>query len=199
MSPSEPAVALERARRRTEELLERLSDDELTRQISPVQSPLVWDLAHIAHFEELWLVRQCGGPALRTDYDDLYDAFAPARPERGRLPLLPPRAARAYMRDVRDAVLSRGDGRSLDSALVAMVVQHELQHRETMAQTLALAGLPGPDPKRPPDVAASGSVRVGGGSFTLGGAGVWSYDNEQPAHNVDLRPFRLDRALVTNG
>jgi iron(II)-dependent oxidoreductase len=199
VSPSEPAVALERARRRTEELLERLSDDELTRQISPVQSPLVWDLAHIAHFEELWLVRQRGGRAVLTDYDDLYDAFAHSRPERGRLPLLPPRAARAYMREVRDAVLSRDDGLSLDRALVAMVVQHEVQHRETMAQTLALAGLPGPDPQRPPEVEASGSVLVGGGSFTLGGAGLWSYDNERPAHSVDLPPFRIDRALVTNG
>jgi hypothetical protein len=53
-SRSELALALEHARERTEALLEPLSDDELTRQVSPLQSPLVWDLAHIGHFEELW-------------------------------------------------------------------------------------------------------------------------------------------------
>src|SRR6266542_4337128 len=56
VSPSE-LVALERARRRTEDLLAPLSDEQLTRQISPLQSLLVWDLAHIGHFEELWLLR----------------------------------------------------------------------------------------------------------------------------------------------
>ena len=76
--------ALEHARRRTEDLLEPLSDEQLTLQISPLQSPLVWDLAHIGHFEELWLLRRVGGlSALSSDYDDLYDSFAHARGERG--------------------------------------------------------------------------------------------------------------------
>ena len=75
MSPSELLVALERARRRTEDLLEPLSDEQLTGQISPLQSPLVWDLAHIGHFEELWLLRRVGGRnALSPEYDDLYEA-----------------------------------------------------------------------------------------------------------------------------
>jgi hypothetical protein len=90
VSQSELVVALERARRRTEDLLQPLSDEQLTRQISPLQSPLVWDLAHIAHFEELWLLRRVGGrSAVSPEYDDLYDSFAHARGERGRLPILP--------------------------------------------------------------------------------------------------------------
>jgi len=92
VSQSELVVALERARRRTEDLLQPLSDEQLTRQISPLQSPLVWDLAHIAHFEELWLLRRVGGrSAVSPEYDDLYDSFAHARGERGRLPILPAR------------------------------------------------------------------------------------------------------------
>src|SRR6185436_13593122 len=55
-SRSELALALEHARERTEALLEPLSDEQLTQQVSPLQSPLVWDLAHIGHFEELWLL-----------------------------------------------------------------------------------------------------------------------------------------------
>ena len=150
MSPSELVVALEHARQRTENLLEPLSDEQLTLQISPLQSPLVWDLAHIGHFEELWLLRRVGGrSALSSEYDDLYDSFAHARSERGRLPILSPQAARAYVKDVREAVLALLPELSLDGGdplleqgfVVGMVVQHELQHAETMAQTLALAGL----------------------------------------------------------
>ena len=207
MSRSELALALEHARQRTEALLEPLSDEQLTRQLSPLQSPLVWDLAHIGHFEELWLLRRAGGRnAESLAYDELYDASAHARGARGRLPILPPDAARAYVGEIRDAVLGLLPELSLDDGdplleqgfVVGMVVQHELQHSETMAQTLALAGLPGPVPQRPPEVRESGDAILPGGSFTLGAVDPWAYDNERPAHPVDLPAFRIDRALVTN-
>jgi iron(II)-dependent oxidoreductase len=178
-------------------LLEPLSDEQLTQEVSPLQSPLVWDLAHIAHFEELWLLRRSGRrAATSSNYDDLYDAFAHARSERGRLPILSPKDARAYAGEVREAVLELFPELSLDN--VRMVVQHELQHVETMAQTLALAGLPGPPPAGPPEVEASDEVVVPGGSFTLGATDPWAYDNERPPGAVDVAPFRIDRALVTN-
>jgi gamma-glutamyl hercynylcysteine S-oxide synthase len=207
VSPSELVVALEHARQRTDNLLEPLSDEQLTLQISPLQSPLVWDLAHIGHFEELWLLRRVGGlSALSSDFDDLYDSFAHARGERGRLPILPPQAARGYVKDVREAVLALLPDLALDDGdplleqgfVVGMVVQHELQHAETMAQTLALAGLRGPAPQGPPVVSASGEVTVPGGPVTLGSTDPWAYDNERPAHLAELPPFRIDCALVTN-
>ena len=54
-------------------------------------SPLCWDLAHIAHYEELWLLRALADVA-PTDatYDDLYDAFKHPRRERPTLPILDP-------------------------------------------------------------------------------------------------------------
>lgn len=208
MSRSEPelAAALRHARERTQALLEPLSDEQLIRQTSPLQSPLVWDLAHIGNFEELWLLRRAGRAPALSEYDDLYDSFAHPRAERGQLPILSPPAARTYLREVREAVLAvlpglpfdQGDPLLDDGFVVGMVVQHELQHAETMAQTLALAGLPGPAPHGPPEVELSGEVAVPGGPFTLGADMPWAYDNERPAHTVDLQPFRIDRALVTN-
>jgi iron(II)-dependent oxidoreductase len=68
-----------------------------------------------------------------------------------------------------------------------------------MAQTMQLGGLPAQiDP--PPRVRASGEIRVDGGRVVLG-AGPdepWAYDNELPAHEVELAPYRIDRALTTN-
>ena len=196
MSPTELARILEHARTRTEALLEPLDDEQLTRQVSPLQSPLVWDLAHIGYFEELWLLRRAGGrEPLSPDYDDLYDSFAHGRAERGSLPILEPAAARAYVREVREAVLELLPELAQDDFLVGMVAQHELQHGETMAQTLALAGLL---PERLPEVTASGEILVPGGPFTLGSEDPWAYDNERPARVVELPPFRIDRGLVTN-
>ncbi len=194
MSPTELAAVLEHARRRTEALLEQVSDEQLTRQFSPLQSPLVWDLAHIGYFEELWLLRSGNGNG--SELDDLYDSFAHGRAEREALPILSPQDARAYVSEVREKVLERLPELARDDFLVGMVAQHELQHAETMAQTLALAGLTGPNGL--PRVTTRGDVLVPGGPFTMGSDDAWAYDNERPAHVVDLPPFRIDRALVTN-
>lgn len=199
MSPTEPAAALAHARRRTEALLEPLDNEQLTRQFSALQSPLVWDLAHIGYFEELWLLRRAAGRApLSPDFDDLYDSFAHERADRGRLPILDPGAARTYVTDVRNAVLEVLPDLAHEESLVGMVVQHELQHVETMTQTVVLAGLPVPLPQGPPDVDASGDIAVAGGPFPLGSDDAWAYDNERPQQVVELAPFRIDRALVTN-
>ena len=68
---------------------------------------------------------------------------------------------------MRERVLERLPELARDDFLVGMVAQHELQHGETMAQTLALAGLPAPR-RGFPEVEASGDVLVPGGPFALG-------------------------------
>src|SRR6185503_17867516 len=52
---------LREARARTIRLIEPLSDADLGMQHDPLMSPIVWDLGHIAHFEELWLNRNVHG------------------------------------------------------------------------------------------------------------------------------------------
>jgi gamma-glutamyl hercynylcysteine S-oxide synthase len=79
------------ARQRTDLLTGCVTDADLTRQHSPLMSPLVWDLAHVANQEELWLLRQVGGrEPMHPEIDPLYDAFEHPRAERPALPLLPP-------------------------------------------------------------------------------------------------------------
>jgi iron(II)-dependent oxidoreductase len=203
------AVELGRARDLTHDLLGPLSDEELGAQISPIQSPLVWDYAHIAYFEELWLLRRVGGAAPLDDrFDDLYDAFAHVRGERASLPILRPDRARAYAEEVRGRVLDLLDGTELreddrllrDGFVFGMVVQHELQHRETMLQTLGLRAdaYPAPPVTRPLD-GAPGAVEIPEGSFTLGAEDApWAYDNERQAHDVHVGAFAIDRLPARN-
>jgi gamma-glutamyl hercynylcysteine S-oxide synthase len=206
---SDLATELARASARTLDLLAPLSHEELLRQVSPLQSPLLWDFAHIGHFEELWLLRELGGEHAESDeFDDIYDAFAHERAERADLPILLPDAARAFVADIRGRVLdllespppAAGNPLLTGDFVFGMVIQHELQHLETMTQTLQLGGLPGPFPGRPPEVTAEGELLVEAGACALG-AGEdepWAYDNERPSHDVPLPSFFIDRALVTN-
>jgi iron(II)-dependent oxidoreductase len=200
---------LERAREQTERLLAPLSEEQLVVQVSPLMSPAVWDYAHIGHFEELWLLRNLAGrEPMRAEHDDVYDAFAHERSERGELPFLPPPAARAYVAAVREQALAAiaerdwvsGDPLLARGFIVGMVLQHELQHEETMTQTLQLGALPGPAPGRPREVTIDGEVVVEAGSFMLGAdeSEPWAYDNEHPAHEVSLPAYFIDRAPVSN-
>jgi iron(II)-dependent oxidoreductase len=116
---------------------------------------------------------------------------------------------------VRAAVLDALEHIELDPAnrllngasVYGMVVQHEHQHDETLLAALQLKpGDPYPPARRHPVGNAAlrnggpAEVFVAGGSFVMGtDVEPWVYDNERPAHNVDISPFFIDRIPVTNG
>src|SRR5439155_4222475 len=92
------AERLAEARDRTLLLIEPLTDEELNRVWTPILSPLIWDLGHIANFEELWLVQTVGGrDPLRGDLGRLYDAIENPRSTRGELPILRGDDLRSYL------------------------------------------------------------------------------------------------------
>jgi len=207
-APEELVGALEATRERTLALVGDIPDSELERVHSPLMSPLVWDLGHIAAFEDLWLVHRYGGePMVRRDLAEVYDAFETPRSGRGDLPFLRPPEAREYLDDVRaralDATERRGVG---DGVLHELVVRHELQHTETMLQTIALARLDCFEPPEDvPAVAPAGGrgglelVDVPGGRCEVGaGPHGFAYDNERPRHGVEIAPFRIGRTPVAN-
>ena len=206
------AEELARSRSRSTLLTEAVDEADLVRQHSPLMSPLVWDLAHIASQEELWLVRDVGGrEPLRPEIDGLYDAFRHSRSSRVTLPLLTPAETRSYVAQVRDKALDALErsplrGRRLEEHGFAfgMIVQHEQQHDETMLATHQLrAGAPVLHAKPPPPSSAAplpAEVLVPAGPFTMGtSTEPWALDNERPAHRVELPAFVIDAAPVTNG
>jgi iron(II)-dependent oxidoreductase len=200
--------ALTEARERTLTLVAGVGDDDLERVHSTLMSPLVWDLGHIAAFEDLWLVHRLGGePMLRADLAEVYDAFETPRAGRGGLPFLRPAEAREYLDAVRDravAVLERlGIG---DGLIPELIIRHEHQHTETMLQTLELARLQGfaADPPAAAEAATRHTglelVEVDGGECTIGaGDDGFAYDNERPRHHTELRGYRIGRTPITNG
>ncbi|HEX3452915.1 MAG TPA: DinB family protein, partial [Solirubrobacteraceae bacterium] len=94
-SVAEVLDALAQAREATLALVAPLDDEQLQRVHSPIMSPLVWDIGHIAAYEDLWLAHRLAGmELLRPDLAALYDAFETPRAVRGDLELLGPADAR---------------------------------------------------------------------------------------------------------
>jgi len=194
--------ALERARSLTLGLVAHLDDEQLERVHSPIMSPLAWDLGHIAAYEDLWIAHRLGGlELLRDDLASVYDAFETPRAIRGDIEVLGARAAREYMGAVRarsiEVLCSDGVG---DGMLAEMVVRHELQHRETMRQTLAIAGLLAPgEGVLAPLAGEQDWIDVPAGHFAMGSPEEgFAYDNERPRHERETKAYRIARLPVSN-
>ena len=208
------ATELADARRNSLALLDPLTDGELTRQHSPLMSPLIWDLAHVGNYEDIWLVRSLGAKGLGAHLDSVYDAFANPRVTRKSIPFLSPSETRIYISDVRSRALELLDNISFDPGdsllnqafVYGMVVQHEHQHDETMLATLQLMEGAGYAAFVREEAAANavsvemrGEVLVEGGPFIMGASvEPWAYDNERPAHDVHVDAFWIDTTPVTN-
>ncbi|HEX5308371.1 MAG TPA: SUMF1/EgtB/PvdO family nonheme iron enzyme [Solirubrobacteraceae bacterium] len=198
----EALAALDAVRARTLELVSHLDDDQLARQHSPIMSPLVWDLAHIAAYEDLWLCHRHGGLALlRPELAEVYDAFETPRSLRGEIELLGPEAAREYLHDVRahtEQALARAG--LADGTLFELVLRHELQHTETMRQAMALAELlPEGEPSFEPAQCDQAWVELEAGEFQMGAAAEgFAYDNERPRQAVHVDAFAIARLPVSN-
>jgi iron(II)-dependent oxidoreductase len=202
------------ARARTLLLLSSLSSEDLRVQHDPLMSPIIWDLGHIVHFEELWLTRNLAGPVEFSEMPGMYDPFEHPRATRAALPLptlaeLTGKAAEIRRR-VLD-VLASTSFSTLNPLLAGgfvynMVLQHEYQHNETILQTLQLKT---GQPYRAPRVAnlpAHGTgnfnrmIHVESGVYPIGTDDrTAAYDNERPRHTVKVNGFWIDAAPVTNG
>ena len=213
--PSKQSIShlLTEARDRTLLLISGLSDEDLHRQHDPLMSPIIWDVGHIAHFEELWLTRNLSGPIEFSEMPGLYNPFEHPRAERASLPLPTLKEMLARLTEIRSRVLDHLDTLEWDESnpllragfVYHMVLQHEYQHNETILQTLQLKqGEPYAAPRAvfpravPPPVADM--VHIEGGDVTVGTDDTRAaYDNERPKHTVTVRPFLIDRNPVTNG
>ena len=205
------AEYVEESRARTLALMEDLTDEQLLGPQLATVNPLRWEAAHVAWFQESWVLRHAAGlPPLDERVDALYDSMAVAHDTRWDLPLFSRAETMAYLKRVRDAVLELCTGRipgPAEAYFLLLSVFHEDMHTEAFTYSRQTHGW------RPPSFLAErrdalrsdesgplpGDATVPGGTFFLG-ADPWEpfvFDNEKWAHPVEVAPFRIARAPVT--
>jgi gamma-glutamyl hercynylcysteine S-oxide synthase len=201
-------------RERTLRLVADLSDEQLIGPSLPIVNPMLWEIGHLAWFQERWVLRHLRGEGpLWKEADALYDSARVPHQERWTLPLPSRSQTLVYMQRVLDNVLDR-----LAKSIPAeeeyyfhhLAAFHEDMHGEAFTYTRQTLGYPPPRLGRPggngrageaaAGPPAPGDVEVPGGTFLLGATPTqpFVFDNEKWAHEVRVGPFRISRTQVTN-
>jgi iron(II)-dependent oxidoreductase len=197
---------------RTLEIVADLSDDQMVGPLLPTVNPLIWEIGHLAWFQEKFVLRQaCGEEPILSHGDALYDSGAIPHDTRWRLDLPSRQDTVDYVRTVAERVAERvTDANSTDVVhhFARYTVHHYDTHTEALTYTRQTLGYPMPNLPGLTDAAtaasatsgsATGDVKLDGGRFILGArlADPFVYDNEKWAHTVEISPFAISRVLVT--
>lgn len=204
------------SRRRTLELVEDLSDEQMMGPQLRIVNPPLWEIGHLAWFQERWNLRRITdeefSPSEILDVaDELYDSMQVAHDTRWNLALLSREETLRYMQRVLERTVAkvREEGPTPEvDYFVRLATCHEDMHDEAFTYTRQTHGLPAPrisdyDPsilEGQPTGLLEGDAEVPGGTFMLGAARDMGFvfDNEKWAHPVEVEPFRISRAPVTN-
>lgn len=211
---------LSEQRERTLEITAPLSARQQLRQHSPILSPVAWDLGHIADYEREWIdcarqpeaQRTAGAQADAGRRDaGLYDPIRFPRAVRGSLALADPTTCTHTLTEARTSTTALLAETSFseetpllrEGYVFSMIAQHEAQHSETILQGIQRLPNLAYEPSRrvaPRDGRTlDEEVFVPAGPFLMGTDDrATAYDNERPAHVIDLNSYWIDVAPVTN-
>jgi len=196
---------------RTMNLIKDLDSDQLMGPRLAIVNPMLWEIGHIAWFQENFILRMVDGQtSIRDDADLLYESMKVAHDTRWDLPLPDLAETRNYMEVTRDAVINRlGDGEMAsvqDSYFTQLVVFHQDMHNEAFTYTRQTHGFPAPDIgdkiglEKPDAGSLPGDVTIPGGVHMRGAQPTDPYymDNEKWGNGYEVEPFNIARAPVTN-
>jgi len=211
--------AFRAVRAETERRAALLSAEDQVIQSMPDASPTKWHRAHVTWFFEQFLLRPFAPGYRPFDerfaylFNSYYVLAGPrqARPQRGLI-TRPTAAEVGEYRGYVDAAVCALIQSTKDFArlipIIAIGLNHEQQHQELLLTDIlhafsfnAIHPAYDPDwqwPQAASEGAAAGAVIAGIHLIGHSGDG-FCFDNEQPAHQVVLRPVRLAPSLVTNG
>lgn len=211
-------------RRRSLELAQSLTAEDMVVQPSDDASPTKWHLAHVSWFFETFVLKvHLPGYEIFDDrfaycFNSYYVGAGDRQPRSQRGLLTRPTldevlAYRRHVDNKLDELFAQPECLSRDvQSLIETGINHEQQHQELLLTDILwlfaespLAPAyrevaPGLNTMPSQDAPPINWIDVGGGIFQIGhDANGFAWDNESPSHNVLLQPFRIADRLVTNG
>jgi iron(II)-dependent oxidoreductase len=207
------ALALADARRRTLAIYSQVDLSRITVPCIPIVNPPLWELAHIAWFQEHWCLRydadagRLAKPPLLEGADALFNSSLVPHDSRWSLAYAPVERIRAYIDDSLDATLAAlARTPEEERYFFALALLHEDMHGEALLMTLQTMSWPLPASV---DLAARAridaparDVAFAAGEFEQGtrrDEAEFAFDNEKWAHRVRVAPFAMSDAPVTQG
>jgi iron(II)-dependent oxidoreductase len=198
------------SRARTLELALDLDDARWMGPRLSIVNPIRWELGHVAWFQERWVLRHARGDVPRLPGGDaLYDSARVHHEVRWDLPLPSREETLRYMQAILDRSLAALATTAGELAYFhRLALFHEDMHGEALTYTRHTLACPAPRFAAAPEIdpvtigggPLPGDVEVPGGIHRLGATGdePFVFDNEKWAHPVEIAPFRIARAPVTN-
>ena len=177
-------------------------------------NPPLWELGHIGWFQEFWIARNPQralgsaadpdaprGPGVRANADALYDSARVPHATRWALPLPDAADTQDDLARQLEATLGLLKG---DEALYffRLALLHEDMHHEAALYMAQVLGLRIDDEDRrwraTPSSGTRSALPFDAGPWTLGSSAAegFAFDNELPAHPVDLPAFEIDSRVV---
>jgi iron(II)-dependent oxidoreductase len=202
------AEALSESRARTLSVVLDLDDAHWMGPRLAIVNPILWEIGHVAWFQERWVLRHARGKTpRRPDGDALYDSARVPHDARWDLPLPSREATLDYMAAILgDSLAALHSPAGDDGYFHRLALFHEDMHGEALAYTRQTLAYPAPpiapevDPESIGGGPLPGDVDVPGDPYRLGAmpGEPFVFDNEKWAHPVLVAPFRIARAAVTN-
>ncbi len=173
-----------------------------------IVNPVLWEIGHVGWFHEYWTLRHSHGQApLIEQADNLWNSSTVAHDTRWSLNLPDRSGTFAYLADVLERQcdhLARGNFPEHARYFYELAIRHEDMHVEALAYMRETLAYPPPhklgDRAGPATGGLAGDAEVPGGMWWLGATTTegFIFDNEKWAHAIELTPFRIARAPVTN-
>ncbi|MEY4585276.1 MAG: hypothetical protein RJB10_1773 [Pseudomonadota bacterium] len=193
--------------------------DRLTVPYAEELNPPLWELGHLAWFQEFWIGRNQQRhlginydpshvrlDSVCNDADSLYDSGKVAHASRWQLPLLEPQACKDYLKKTLQQTLNllaqAGDGDD-DLYFYRLVMFHEAMHLEAaiyMAQAVGVGITPNLIATQAINTPTKCQFEHQKQVFQLGNPNSgFAFDNELGVHPVDVDAFEIDSRCVTWG
>ncbi|MFN2517147.1 MAG: selenoneine synthase SenA [Pyrinomonadaceae bacterium] len=145
---------LKDARTRTLELIADLDDEQMIGPRLEIVNPLLWEIGHVAWFQEYWLLRNLHGRApILAHSDSLYDSANVVHETRWNLPLPSKADTIRYMQKILDEMIDQYDQEhpsTRDNAteeavyFLSLALFHEDMHDEAITYARQTLGYPAP-------------------------------------------------------